>query len=82
MGWFSNDPKTVKLDQLDDILEDIPSLDRVEREYVKGVFTRFRYGNISKSDVEKAIQEIRRDTSDVIDPAEAEAIRKKLRELL
>ena len=82
MGWFSSDAKTITPNELDSALKDIPSLDRAEREYVKGVFTRFKQGNISKTEVEKAIRELKLNTGDIIDPAEAESIKTKLLALL
>lgn len=78
MGWFSSDSKTFKESELDVALKNITSLDRAEREYIKGVFTKYKSGNINKLDIEKAIRELKLNTSDVIDPAEAEAVKEKL----
>ncbi|MDZ4229748.1 MAG: hypothetical protein U1C53_01285 [Candidatus Veblenbacteria bacterium] len=78
MGWFSSDAKSIKPLQLDELLRDITALDRAEREYVKGVFTKYKSGDINKLDVERAIRELKLNTGDIIDPAEAEAIKDKL----
>lgn len=82
MGWFSSNSKSIKHTELDNLLKDISSLDRAEREYVKGVFIKYKNGDISKDDVEKAIRELKLNTADIIDPAEAEAIKTKLLALL
>ncbi|KKT11960.1 MAG: hypothetical protein UV92_C0037G0003 [Parcubacteria group bacterium GW2011_GWA1_43_27] len=82
MGWFSADSNSIKHPELDSLLKDIPSLDRAEREYVKGIFIKYKNGNINHEDVEKAIRELKLNTSDIIDPAEAEAIKDKLLSVL
>lgn len=78
MSWFSSGAKTVQPQELDELLRQIPALDRAEREFVKGVFTKYKSGDINKLDVEKGIRELKLNTADVIDPAEAEAIKEKL----
>jgi len=82
MGWFSSDSKNIKHLDLDALLKNIPSLDRAEREYVKGVFIKYKNGDITREDVERAIRELKLNTGDIIDPAEAEAIRDKLDSVL
>lgn len=82
MGWFSSNSKSIKHPDLDELLRDITSLDRAEREYVKGIFIKYKNGNISKLDVEQAVREMKLNTSDVIDPAEAESIKDKLLSIL
>ncbi len=82
MGWFSSNSKSIKHPDLDELLRDIPSLDRAEREYVKGVFIKYKSGDINREDVEKAIRELKLNTGDIIDPAEAEAIKVKLLAIL
>ena len=77
MGWFSND-KSLPIEQLDKLLKQIPILQQAEREYVKGLFTKYKAGGISKVEIEKAVREMKFLTSDVIDSAEAEAIKVKL----
>lgn len=78
MGWFSSNSKSIKPSDLDSILRDITSLDRAEKEYVKGVFTKYKNGDINRDEVERAVRELKLNTSDIIDPDEAEAIKKKL----
>jgi hypothetical protein len=78
MGWFSSNAKTIRPQQLDKLLRDIPLLDRAEREYVKGLFTKYKSGDLNRTDIEKAIRELKLNTSDIIDPTEAEAIKNKL----
>jgi hypothetical protein len=78
MGWFSSSSKTIKHRDLDNLLRDLPVLDRAEREYVKGLFFKYKEGGITKLEVEKAIRELKLNTSDVIDSSEAEAIKDKL----
>ncbi len=77
MGWFSNN-KTLSTNDLDKLLKEISVLQQAEREYVKGLFTKYQSGGINKMEVEKAIREMKFNTSDIIDTTEAEAIREKL----
>ena len=77
MGWFSND-KFLPIEQLDKLLKQIPILQQAEREYVKGLFTKYKTGGISKLDVEKAVREMKFNTVDIIDINEAESIKEKL----
>ena len=77
MGWFSSD-KSISHFNLDKLLKEILILQPTEREYVKGLFTKYQAGGVSKFEVEKAVREMKFNTSDIIDPAEADAIREKL----
>ncbi|MFA4936962.1 MAG: hypothetical protein WC575_01525 [Patescibacteria group bacterium] len=77
MGWFSND-KTLSALELEKFLHQIPILQQAEREYVKGLFTKYRTGGISKMEVEKAVREMKFNTTDIIDITETEAIKDKL----
>ncbi len=77
MPWFSND-KILSSQQLDNLLKQIPILQQAEREYVKGLFTKYKAGGISKLEVEKAVREMKFNTTDIIDTMEAESIKNKL----
>lgn len=77
MSWFSSD-KSISHFNLDKLLREISILQPAEREYVKGLFTKYQTGGVSQFEVEKAVREMKFNTSDVIDPAEAEAIKDKL----
>ena len=77
MSWFSND-KILSPQQLDNLLKQIPILQQAECEYVKGLFTKYKAGGISRLEVEKAVREMRFNTSDIIDTTEAEAVKNKL----
>ncbi|MFH1111846.1 MAG: hypothetical protein V1712_02120 [Patescibacteria group bacterium] len=77
MGWFSSD-KTISPLELDKLLKQIPILQQAEREYVKGLFTKYKSGGASKIEIEKAVREMKFNTTDIIDPVEAEAIKEKL----
>lgn len=76
MAWFSSGKK-IPHDELDDILRDIPGLQMNEQEYVKGVFARYRAGGISRTEVERAIRELKRD-GDLIGDNEAKHIKEVL----
>lgn len=78
MGWFFSSSKSIKQQDLDKLLQDLPILDKAEREYIKGVFTKYQAGGISRQEVEKAIRELKLNTADIIDPVEAEAVKNKL----
>ena len=77
MGWFSSD-KSISHFNLDKLLREISILQPAEREYVKGLLSKYKSGGISKFEVEKAVRELKFSTSDIIDPAEADAIKDKL----
>ncbi|MFH1867017.1 MAG: hypothetical protein ABIJ81_02950 [Patescibacteria group bacterium] len=77
MGWFSSS-KTLSVSALEKLLKEITILQPAEREYVKGLFTKYQTGGISKIEVEKAVKEMKFNTADIIDTTEAEAIKDKL----
>ncbi len=77
MGWFSNN-KTLSFVNLDKLFKEIIILQPAEREHVKGLFTKYQSGGISRVEVEKAVREMKFNTSDIIDTTEAEVIKDKL----
>lgn len=80
MGWFSSG-KRVTRKQLEQILRDTTVLSQAEREYVKGVFTKYLSDGISKEEAERAVRELKLQTGDVIDPHEADELRSRLLQL-
>lgn len=81
MGIFSSQ-KTLKMKDLEKILKRIRSIDSLEREYVKGLFRQYESGGITKKEVEEAIEEMRTNHSDSVDPQEAKKIEQALLEFL
>lgn len=77
MGLFSS-TKRMSMRELEDILRDVSSLQGSERAYVRGVFSKYDSGGISKRDVRLAAREMMHDTSDIIGRAEARAIKRAL----
>lgn len=80
MSWFSSlsSAKNLQYQDLEGLLKQITILDKAEREYVKGLFIKFKEGGINRQEVEKAVRELKFNTGDIIDPTEAEAIKQKL----
>ncbi len=75
---FFSSPKTLTSRSIDNILKRIKSLDAVERAYIKGLFVQYKANGVSKLEVEEAVRDMIKDTSDNIDPKEAEEIREAL----
>lgn len=82
MGLFSSSQKSIPTRRLDEILRRIDMLDLEERSYVKGLFANYRHGGISKSEILKAVSELRANPSDKVEKIEAEAIKKELLKVL
>lgn len=78
MGIFSSSQKTLTTRSVDDILKRVKSLDALERAYIKGLFVQYKANGISKLEVEEAVKDMIRDTSDEIDPKEAAETRDAL----
>lgn len=77
MGLFSSEKKISK-QKLDELLKNIPYIENSEREYIKGLFSRYQSGGISKLEVEKTVRALKIDTSDKIDKFEAEKVKEEL----
>ncbi len=78
MGWFFSSGKRIQRKEFERILRDTPSLGVAEREYVKGVFTKYLSGGVSKAEAERAVRELRLQTGDAIDSYEADELRSRL----
>lgn len=81
MGFFSSSKK-IPASELDHILRDVVSLTPSERQYVLGVFSQYRSGNISKREIKLAIKEMKRNGNDRIGYTEANNIRDALLDAL
>lgn len=80
--FSSSSSKRISKFKLDKLLREIRILEQREREYVKGLFSQYASGGISKLEVQEAIRRMKFDKSDNIDTHEAEAIKQKLLEFL
>jgi len=81
MGLFSSEKKISK-QKLEEFLRKIAILELSEREYIKGLFSRYSSGGIGKLEIEKAVRELKLDTSDKIEREEAEAVKQQLLDYL
>ncbi len=81
MGLFSSSKK-IPFSEVEDILRSVLSLTSSEREYVRGVFSRYRSRGISKREVKRAVLEMKRNGSDYIGHSEASSIRDALLDAL
>ena len=77
MGLFSSG-KRISRAKLEKLLRRISVLELSEREYVKGLFSRYESGRISRLEVKEAVRRLKFDKSDGIDHNEAEAIKSEL----
>lgn len=76
MGLFSR-TKKLSLRELDDLLREISSFYPRQRDYVRGVFLTYASsgGGISKREVEEAIRELQRESSDTLTHSQVEKVR-------
>jgi hypothetical protein len=81
MGLFSS-PKRISEYKLDEALKHIKELKPSEREYVKGLFSQFTSGGVSRQEVEKGIRRIKTDFNDGVDRHEADKLESALLALL
>ncbi|PIR97691.1 MAG: hypothetical protein COT91_00050 [Candidatus Doudnabacteria bacterium CG10_big_fil_rev_8_21_14_0_10_41_10] len=81
MGLFSSEKKISK-QKLDELLRKIAILELSEREYIKGLFSRYSSGDISKLEIEKVVRDLKLDTSDKIEREEAETVKQQLLDYL
>lgn len=81
MGLFSSS-KGLTQAKIERALSKISIINAQERAYILGLFANYRHGGISKQEIEKAVKELKVNTSDHIDRNEAEAVRKALLELI
>ena len=77
MGLFSSS-KRISRAKLEKLLRRISILEFSEREYVKGLFSQYESGGISRLEVKEAVRRLKFDKSDRIDRHEAEAIKNEL----
>jgi hypothetical protein len=79
MGFFFSDSADkIQHKDLDKHLSKIDGLRQHEREYVKGLFNEHKSSGITKIEIDKAIRELKSNTSDGIDPQKAERIQDAL----
>ncbi|MBI4434439.1 hypothetical protein HY635_01295 [Candidatus Uhrbacteria bacterium] len=78
MGWFFSSGKRIQRKELERILREIPALGVAEREYVKGVFTKYLSGGVSKTEAERAVRELKLQAGDAIDSYEADELKARL----
>lgn len=64
--------------EVDQALATLYALDGSERAYVRGVLAYFRSGGLTKTEVKRAIQHLKFDSSDTIGTTEAKQIKKTL----
>jgi len=81
VGLFSSS-KRISRAKLEKLLRRISILELSEREYVKGLFSQYNTGGISKFEVKEAVRKLKMDSTDKIDRNEAEAIKRELLEYL
>ncbi len=81
MGWFSS-PKKIKRDEFKKTLKDIPQLSQKERAYVEGIFRNPSKKGLTKREIEKEINQLRRDTDDPISSHEASKLKQALEKSL
>lgn len=77
MGLFSSSKRISRV-KLEKLLRRISVLDLSERKYVKGLFSQYESGGISRLEVVDAVRKLKFDKSDGIDRNEAEAIKIEL----
>lgn len=77
MGVFSSSKRISRV-KLEKLLRRISVLDLSERKYVKGLFSQYESGGISRLEVVDAVRKLKFDKSDGIDRNEAEAIKIEL----
>ena len=78
MGWFFSSGKRVQRKEFERVLRETPSLGVAEREYVKGIFSKYLSDGISRVEAERAIRELKLQTGDVVNTYEADELRARL----
>ena len=76
--FFASSGRYLSQKKLEKLLREMKILSLQEREYVKGVFSRFHSNGISKEEAKRAIRELKFNFGDKLDSAEVERVRQKL----
>ena len=81
MGLFYSRGKKINRDEFKKVLHGIPELSDIERSYAEGVFQNALKDGISKEELKKEINDLKRNSNDPLDPDEVKKLKKKLEEL-
>ncbi len=79
MGIFFSDKKIYK-EKFKKILRQIPQLSPQERQYVLGVFQDALNNGLSKEEIRREINQLKRDYNDILDSNEVDKLKNKLLE--
>ena len=77
MSLFSSG-KSLSKEKLNQLLYQISALSPEEREYVKAIFNKYSSGGVSVAEARKAVNELKFNYSDNLDPTEVERVKQKI----
>jgi len=80
MSLFFPNIKNIYRDDFKKALRKIPQLSPSERSYIESVFDNSLKNGLSKSELKKEINQLKRNTNDSLDPFEVKKLKKKLME--
>lgn len=80
MSLFFPNIKKIYRDDFKKALRGIPQLSQNERAYVESVFDNSLKNGLSKSELKKEINQLKRNSSDSLDSFEVKKLKKKLME--
>lgn len=78
MGLFFSGSKKIYKEDFKKALRGIPQLSQKERTYVESVFQKSLRGGLSKFELTKEINRLRRNDKDLLEPSEVKKIKEKL----